>query len=467
MICGFGRLGTWLAVERFELTPDMIVFAKGVTSGYLPLGGVIAAPRIVEPFWTENGAGHTFAHGTTYAGHPACCAAAIANLDLLAADGLVSRALELESSFHGRLEELCSHNRVSEIRGGVGLMAAVALDPELVLREPGVTQKLWSRAREAGLLTRWLRDGVALAPPLTIEEEHVELALDALASCARRHRLKVGARRDSAPRGYCSKSSSTLPSLPGSASRSNAAPASSRRKDPVDERRDPAAREVRNDLAGERAHRGRLLVERPGAQHRPEQARPPAHQLAEVERRLAAGARADDHDPPLHGQGEEIGVEVRAADELEHDVGTTLGLRARNELGRVDHGCAERGDRLAQLRRAHRREHPGSGGRRDLHRRGADAAVRAVDDEQLARPEAGLGQHGIVRRHERLGHRGRGELVEPLRHAGHVELVHEHVVGEPAAADEPEDPVARSEPPGGRPAGDHRSRDLDPGDVRR
>jgi len=182
VICGFGRLGTWLAVERFELTPDMIVFAKGVTSGYLPLGGVIAAPRIVEPFWTENGGGHTFAHGTTYAGHPACCAAAIANLDLLAADGLVSRALELESSFHGRLEELCGHNRVSEIRGGVGLMAAVALDPELVLREPGVTQKLWSRGREAGLLTRWLRDGVALAPPLTIEEEHVELALDALAS---------------------------------------------------------------------------------------------------------------------------------------------------------------------------------------------------------------------------------------------------------------------------------------------
>ena len=61
-------------------------------------------------------------------------------------------------------------------------MAAVVLDPELVLREPGVTQKLWSRAREAGLLTRWLRDGVALAPPLTIEEEHVELALAALAS---------------------------------------------------------------------------------------------------------------------------------------------------------------------------------------------------------------------------------------------------------------------------------------------
>ena len=224
---------------------------------------------------------------------------------------------------------------------------------------------------------------------------------------------------------------------------------------------------MRNDLAGEGAHRRRLLVQRPGAQHRPEQARPPAHQLAEVERRLGAGARADDHDPPLRRQGEQIRVEVWPADELEHDIGATLGLRPRNELGRVDHRCAERGNGLAELRRAHRREHAGSGSRRDLHGRSADAAVCAVDDEQLARPETGLGQHGIVRRHERLGHRGRGELVELLRHAGHVELVHEHVVGEPASADEPEDPVARSEPPRGRPAGDHRPRDLDPGDVRR
>lgn len=182
VIGGFGRLGTWLAVERFDLSPDMIVFAKGVTSGYLPLGGVIAAPNIAEPFWNKQGAGHTFAHGTTYAGHPTCCAAAIANLDLLATDGLVNRARELESNFLEKLTELCSHHRVNEVRGGVGLMAAVVLDSELVLREPDIAQRLWSRAREAGLLTRWLRDGVALAPPLTIGEEHIEFALDALAT---------------------------------------------------------------------------------------------------------------------------------------------------------------------------------------------------------------------------------------------------------------------------------------------
>jgi putrescine aminotransferase len=182
VIGGFGRLGSWLGVERFGLTPDLIVFAKGVTSGYLPLGGVIAAQNVAEPFWAAGGAGHTFAHGTTYSGHPTCCAAANANLDLLARDGLVSRALDLESGFHQRLSELCGHDRVAEIRGGVGLMAAVAIDPELVRREPAVAERLWRRARDAGLLTRWLSDGVALAPPLIIEDEHVELMLEALAS---------------------------------------------------------------------------------------------------------------------------------------------------------------------------------------------------------------------------------------------------------------------------------------------
>ena len=179
VIGGFGRLGTWLGVERFGLEPDLIVFAKGVTSGYLPLGGVIASPSVAEPFWKTPGV--SFAHGSTYAGHPACCAAALANLDLLAADDLVFRARDLESGFHRRLSELGAHELVAEVRGGVGLMAAVALEPELVARDPEATRRLWLAAREAGLLTRSLWDGVALAPPLIVEDERVELAVQALA----------------------------------------------------------------------------------------------------------------------------------------------------------------------------------------------------------------------------------------------------------------------------------------------
>jgi putrescine---pyruvate transaminase len=180
VIGGFGRLGEWLAVERFGLKPDLIVFAKGVTSGYLPLGGVIASPGVAEPFWDD--AGRSFSHGATYSGHATCCAAALANLDLLAEDGLVHRARELEAPFHARLAELEAHPLVAEVRGGVGLMAAVALDVDLVARDPDAAGRFRVLARDAGLLTRGLRDGVALAPPLIVEDEHLELAVSALAT---------------------------------------------------------------------------------------------------------------------------------------------------------------------------------------------------------------------------------------------------------------------------------------------
>jgi adenosylmethionine-8-amino-7-oxononanoate aminotransferase len=187
VINGFGRLGSWLAVERFGLTPDLIVFAKGVTSGYLPLGGVIASPEIAEPFWREPG--RTFAHGATYSGHAACCAAALANLDLLARDDLVYRARSLEHTFHDRLATLERHPLVGEVRGGLGLMAAVALAPAVIAADNSAVARFASAARNAGLLTRRLPDGLAIAPPLIVETEHLDLiavalqtALDYLAS---------------------------------------------------------------------------------------------------------------------------------------------------------------------------------------------------------------------------------------------------------------------------------------------
>jgi adenosylmethionine-8-amino-7-oxononanoate aminotransferase len=180
VINGFGRLGEWLGVERFGLEPDLIVFAKGVTSGYLPLGGVVAAPHVAEPFW-QDGA-RSFAHGATYAGHATCCAAALANLDLLARDDLVHRARDLEAGFHAALATLTGHPAVADVRGGVGLMAAVVLEPDRVVADAGLGAAFWRAAREQGLLTRGLPDGVALAPPLIVEDEHVQLAVDALAA---------------------------------------------------------------------------------------------------------------------------------------------------------------------------------------------------------------------------------------------------------------------------------------------
>jgi putrescine---pyruvate transaminase len=178
VVCGFGRLGDWLGVERFGVRPDLIVFAKGVTSGYLPLGGVIAAPNVAEPFWDRDH--RRFAHGNTYSGHATCCAAALANLDLLARDQLVHRARELEAGFHRRLATLAAHPLVCEVRGGVGLMAAVALQPDFLEHHPDGALRFGQLARRAGLLTRGLADGVAVAPPLIVDDEHIELAVAAL-----------------------------------------------------------------------------------------------------------------------------------------------------------------------------------------------------------------------------------------------------------------------------------------------
>ena len=108
VICAFGRLGTWFGIERWGVEPDMIVFAKGVTSGYLPLGGVMISERIAEPFWQEPG-GPIFRHGSTYAGHPTCCAAALANIALLEREGLLERGREQEQALLDALLPLAEH----------------------------------------------------------------------------------------------------------------------------------------------------------------------------------------------------------------------------------------------------------------------------------------------------------------------------------------------------------------------
>ena len=180
VVNAFGRLGTWLGVERWNLQPDMIVFAKGVTSGYLPLGGVIVAPRVADPFFDEGGA--TFPHGITYSGHATCCAAALANLELLAADDLVFRARELEAPFHARLAGLETHPLVGEVRGGVGLMAAVALGADALADAPSLAHAFWLEARRQGVFTRALFDGVAVAPPLIVTDADQEFIVHRLGS---------------------------------------------------------------------------------------------------------------------------------------------------------------------------------------------------------------------------------------------------------------------------------------------
>jgi putrescine aminotransferase len=167
VICGFGRLGTWFGIERWGVEPDMITFAKGVTSGYMPVGGVVASWKVAEPFFTEPG--HLLRHGATYSGHAACAAAALANLDILENEGLVNRGQEMEGELESTLRALEDHPLVSEVRAGIGLMAAVELgDPTLV-------PTVYANLREEGILTRALGAGIAFSPPLTIASEEIEL----------------------------------------------------------------------------------------------------------------------------------------------------------------------------------------------------------------------------------------------------------------------------------------------------
>lgn len=181
VICAFGRLGTWFAIDRWGVEPDMIVFAKGVTSGYLPLGGTIVSERVAEPFWSAPGS-PVFRQGATYAGHPTCCVAALANIDLLERDGLLARGRELEGELLDTLAPLAEHSLVSEVRGGVGTMAAVELDAVLLAAQPGAVQQAFRTARSHGVLVRPLGTSLAVSPPLTATPEHFKLIAQALSA---------------------------------------------------------------------------------------------------------------------------------------------------------------------------------------------------------------------------------------------------------------------------------------------
>jgi putrescine aminotransferase len=180
VICGFGRLGTWLGYERFGMEPDIVVTAKGLTSGYLPLGAVLVSGRVADPFFSTRGR-VMVRHGATYAGHPTCCAAALANLDLLESEGLIPRGRELEGDLWDALSPLAEHPACGEVRGGVGLAAAVDLSEELQ-RDPHAAHAFYDAIREAGVITRGQATGVAIGPPLTIGAEDLRTIADAVAT---------------------------------------------------------------------------------------------------------------------------------------------------------------------------------------------------------------------------------------------------------------------------------------------
>jgi len=172
VIVGFGRIGGWYGCERFGVRPDLLVFAKGVTSGYQPLGGVLVSGRVAEPFWSEPGR-IMIRHGQTFAGHATACAAALVNIAILEREGLLARGQELEGELYAALAPLAEHALVGDVRGGVGLMAAVELEVDVLDADHDAATKLYRGVRSRGVLTRPHARGLAISPPLVVTVEQI------------------------------------------------------------------------------------------------------------------------------------------------------------------------------------------------------------------------------------------------------------------------------------------------------
>jgi putrescine---pyruvate transaminase len=186
VITGFGRTGTWFACEHEGISPDLITFAKGVTSGYVPLGGVIVSDELWEELRDPQRQPGILMHGFTHSGHPVACAVAMASIEAIEREGLLARVREASETLAGLVAPLRDMPEVGEVRQA-GLMVGVELVCDKGTRqrwpvEVGRGRRAAATARERGLLTRGLLDDIlCLAPPFTISEEMMRRAVEILA----------------------------------------------------------------------------------------------------------------------------------------------------------------------------------------------------------------------------------------------------------------------------------------------
>lgn len=185
VICGFGRLGTWFGSDYYGLKPDLMPIAKGLTSGYLPMGGVLVSDRVAEGLIDKGG---EFYHGYTYSGHPACAAAALANLEIIQREKLVERVRDdIGPYLQSRWKALGDHPLVGEARM-VGLVGALELVPEKGNRKKAFadTGTVGTLCRDIsfqnGLIMRAVRDSMIISPPLVLSHDEA----DQLVSYARK-----------------------------------------------------------------------------------------------------------------------------------------------------------------------------------------------------------------------------------------------------------------------------------------
>lgn len=191
VVTGFGRLGHWFGSERYCIKPDMITVAKGITSGYMPLGAVVVNKRVKDLLWSE--AAGPFRHGYTYSGHPTACAVALENLAIIERENLVDRVRELEPILRDKLSPLADHPSVSEVRTA-GLLAGIALSEQARSQRAGLVDEIVAGARERGVLVRSLiGKTIQISPPFVINSDEIEMMAEVIDATIRSAVSRAGA----------------------------------------------------------------------------------------------------------------------------------------------------------------------------------------------------------------------------------------------------------------------------------
>jgi len=187
VISGFGRLGDWFASNLFDLDPDIMTMAKGITSGYLPMGATMISDEMAEVLIK----GGNFAHGFTYSGHPSVAAAALANIDYISKHKLIDYVKdEVGPYFQKKLWALKDHAAVGNVRG-YSLIGALELVPvggrEAIVPNSNIGLKAAGICREEGVIVRGIRDAIAMSPPLVITKAEIDAMFAGIERALDRH----------------------------------------------------------------------------------------------------------------------------------------------------------------------------------------------------------------------------------------------------------------------------------------
>jgi adenosylmethionine-8-amino-7-oxononanoate aminotransferase len=201
VITGFGRTGRWFGMEHWDIHPDLVSFAKGISSGYLPLSASMISDRVYDGLREGMPAGLPFMFGLTYNNHPACCAAGLANLDIVESEGLVENSRTTGAYLLEQLQKRFASSPITgEIRG-VGLLAAIEVVRDRETRDPfpnlGDTGWIANTCFERGLIARSLFQCVALSPPLCATTDDIDRMLEILASVWQEAETRFAGKTDS------------------------------------------------------------------------------------------------------------------------------------------------------------------------------------------------------------------------------------------------------------------------------